>query len=274
MIDLHLHTNCSDGKESPETVAAYAVQLRMEAVSITDHDTVAGIARARATVDGALHVVSGVELSASDAGSPIHILGYGIDEHDAALSEVLQSVHDERETRAKAIIERLNRLRVDITFEMVRDVVGDAPITRAHIGYALVGHGFVRSQGEAFGRYLSNRGPAFVLQETLTPVQAIESIHAAGGVAIIAHPGITKRDELIKSLVGSGLDGLESFHPNHTRTLTRYYERLASRYGLITTGGSDAHGLFRMTEYAAANALPSEMLARLDEAISHAQSAS
>jgi predicted metal-dependent phosphoesterase TrpH len=267
MIDLHIHTNCSDGRESPDAMVRYAIELKLEAIAITDHDTVAGIRTAEVIANGQIRLVPGLELSATEGDTPIHILGYGIDPDNNRLNAVLTDVVADRRTRAERIVTELNDMGLDVTLGMVEDESGDAPITRAHIGYALLNNGYVRNTGEAFARYLSNDAPAFVPQTALDIPQAIATIHDAGGIAVYAHPGITKRDELISRMVRDGLDGIETIHPQHSRTITRFYERIARKHGLITTGGSDAHGRMRLAEGITSTPVPRSVLDAVDEAI-------
>jgi len=267
MIDLHIHTICSDGRESPEAMVRYAIELGLEALAITDHDTVAGIRTAETVADGQIRIVPGVELSATEGDTPIHILGYGIDPDDSRLNVVLADVVADRRTRAERIVAELNDMGLDVTLDMVEHESGEAPITRAHIGYALLNNGYVRNTGEAFARYLSNDAPAFVPQTALDIPEAIATIHNAGGIAVYAHPGITKRDELIARMVRDGLDGIETIHPQHSRTITRFYERIARKHGLIMTGGSDAHGRVRMAECIASTPVPRNVLSAVDEAV-------
>lgn len=267
MIDLHVHTNCSDGRESPEAMVRYAIELGLEALAITDHDTVAGIKPAETIANGKIRIVPGIELSATQDDTPIHILGYGIDPDHDELNAVLTDVVADRRTRALRIVAELNGMGLDITLGMVENESGDAPITRAHIGYALLNNGYVRNTREAFARYLSNDAPAFIPQTALDIPAAIATIHNAGGIAVYAHPGITKRDELISRMVRDGLDGIETIHPQHSRTITRFYERISRKHGLITTGGSDAHGRIRMGESIVSAPIPLSVLAAVDEAI-------
>ncbi|HDS74378.1 MAG TPA: PHP domain-containing protein [Firmicutes bacterium] len=273
MIDLHIHTNCSDGREFPEAMVQYAIELGLDALGITDHDTIAAIAPAEAGANGTIRIVRGIELSATEGDTPIHLLGYGIDPNHVTLNAVLTDVVADRRNRAERIVAELNDMGLDVTLDMVEDESGDAPITRAHIGYALLNNGYVRNTGEAFARYLSNDAPAFFPQTALDIKTAIATIHDAGGIAVYAHPGITKRDELIARMVREGLDGIETIHPQHTRTTIRFYERLARKHGLIATGGSDAHGRMRMAEIATSTPIPHDMLRVIDEAIAQRRTA-
>ena len=216
MIDLHLHTTCSDGQDTPEAVVERAVQVGLRAISITDHDSMSGVVRARDAVsarNSRLDLIAGVELTATAGRSAVHMLGYGIDPADSSFATVLDELRKERHERACAIVERLHALSVRLAMAAVERVADGAPITRAHIAEALVMDRHVPTYVEAFDRYLSNDGPAFIPHGKLRLEEAIEHVHQAGGVAVMAHPVLTRRDELIAGMVRGGLDGIEVIHP-------------------------------------------------------------
>jgi len=245
MIDLHLHTTCSDGRDTPEAVVQSALLFDLRAISITDHDTMAGHVRAQHTAKAEgydLDIIPGIELSAVEGRSAVHILGYGVDPAHASFTAVLQDICMERHTRAQAIVERLQAMDVPLTMAAVEYTADGAPITRAHIAEALVMNHHVGTYAEAFERYLSNDAPAFIPHGKLSPEEAIACIHDAGGIAVMAHPVLTRRDELVAGMVRHGLDGIEIIHPSHTPASVRFYHNLAAKHGLIVTGGSDYHG--------------------------------
>jgi hypothetical protein len=188
------------------------------------------------------------------------MLAYGIDPADSSFATVLDEVRKERHERACAIVERLHALSVRLAMAAVERVADGAPITRAHIAEALVMDRHVPTYVEAFDRYLSNDGPAFVPHGKLRLEEAIERVHQAGGVAVMAHPVLTRRDELIAGMVRSGLDGIEVIHPAHTPASVRFYRGLATKYGLIVTGGSDYHGPGRGSDLIGALWAPTWML--------------
>jgi 3',5'-nucleoside bisphosphate phosphatase len=241
MTDLHVHTSCSDGRISPEQAVERAIGLGMTAMALTDHDTVAGLERARHAAGTRIELVDGVELSAVEGTSPIHILGYGIDPSHQGLLDGLDQIRRDRHLRAEQMLARLVPMGARIDLAAVEQLAGGAPITRSHIARGLIECGFVKSSRDAFAEFLGNGCPAYVPQGTLSPVGAIELVHAAGGVAVYAHPGSTRRDEIVPSLAKAGLDGIEAVHPNHSSTVAEFYRRLAAKYHLITTGGSDSH---------------------------------
>lgn len=241
-VDLHIHTNHSDGRQSPQEVVDRALELGLKAIAITDHDAVSGYREAAAYARGKeIEVVSGVELSSAKADDDIHMLGYLIRPDDARLQETLDRFCRIRAERAKKMIERLAKLGIQVDFDEVKAAADGAPLGRPHLAQVLVEHDAVASYGEAFDKYLALDGPVYVPKAKLTPAEAIELIHHAGGVAVMAHPILTDRDELIPELVESGLDGIEVFHPTHNRSARKRYRQLAGKYRLLCTGGSDAH---------------------------------
>ncbi|MDP6125368.1 MAG: PHP domain-containing protein [Candidatus Latescibacteria bacterium] len=244
MIDLHIHSTLSDGRDTPEGIVACVCRLGLKAFAITDHDSVKSLAMARKALpssDGPI-LVSGVEISAFEGTSDIHVLGYHFDDKDHTFVEALAHLRDRRKARAQDIVAHLNQLGLNLTYSDVLTAANGAAVTRPHIAQALLKSGLVNSYGAAFRDYLANGRPACVPHQTISPKEAIQLIHNAGGVAILAHPGATGRDELIRSMVHSGLDGLEVWHPYHCQAMIRFYKRLAIKYSLKPTGGSDTHG--------------------------------
>ena len=243
-IDLHTHTHCSDGTLSPEELVTKAKEAGLEALAITDHDAVDGVKRARSVNTPGLEVISGVELSAREGPSDVHILGYFIDLSNEELLSSLETFRVHRINRAKEIVTRLNKLKVPLQWDAVlsQKQGENTSVGRPHIARALLEGEYVNSISDAFNQYLGYNAPAFVPKFFFSVSEAIEIIHKANGLAVLAHPGSLKRDELIENFVNLGLDGLEVIHPEHNNTLKIYYNRLASKYGLVTTGGSDYHG--------------------------------
>ena len=242
-IDLHLHSTQSDGSFSPTQVVQRAAKLGLSAISLTDHDSVAGVQEAlNIGRDIGVEVIPGTELSAQEAGIDIHILGYFIDPANSDLLAYLQKFQDARRNRAEKIVARLNRLGVRITMAHVLHKAGDAAIGRPHVADVLVEEGFVFSHDHAFQKYLGYGKPAYQPKFVLTPREAVEVIHAAGGLASLAHPVLYRRDALIPDLIKQGLDGIEVMHVKHDRSDMRRYADMAKHYGLLTTGGSDCHG--------------------------------
>lgn len=242
-VDLHIHTNHSDGRQSPREVVDRACQLGLKAIAITDHDSVSGYTEAARYARGkGIEVVPGIELSSAQADEDIHILGYLIRPGNKKLAETVKRFRRIRAERGKKMVKRLARLGIRIDYEEVLAAAAGAPVGRPHVAEVLTARGMVRSYNQAFDKYLALNGPVYVPKAKLLPSQAIDLIHRAGGVAVMAHPMLTDRDKVIPELVTVGLDGLEIYHPSHTRAARKRYRQMARRYELICTGGSDAHG--------------------------------
>jgi len=258
-VDLHTHSCYSDGTYTPAELVHQADQADLAAVALTDHDTIAGVweAQRAAAEHPGLHFLAGVEISAKRPVGVLHILGLGIDPSSTVLGRVLKDLRDARDLRNPKIIDRLRRMGVRIGMDDVLAAAqrlgpdtDDRPcvVGRLHIAQAMINAGYVRTVEEAFAKYLGSEAPAYVDKEKLTAREAIDAIHAAGGLAILAHPvqlGCRNRAELeqtVKDLVGAGLDGLEAYHTDHTPQQTRIYLDIARRAGLCVTGGSDFHG--------------------------------
>jgi len=241
--DLHCHTTASDGTLTPEQAVVRARELGLVALAITDHDVTEGVGPARTAAGrGGPEIVPGVEINAWADGTEVHVLGYYLDVDDAGLQTVLYRLRRDREERLLAMLRRLQALGMTLDPERVRAIAGEGSVGRPHVARALVERGHVASVEEAFGRLLTPGRPAYVPRHRLSPREAIAAIRRAGGVAVLAHPGLTGRDDLIPRLVGEGLQGLEVCHPQHTPRAQARYLELARRWGLVATGGSDSHG--------------------------------
>lgn len=242
-VDLHVHTTASDGRDTPERVVQLARGLGLEAVAITDHDTLDGIGPAMdAGRRVGLEIVPGVELSTEHGSSEVHILGYYINlDHQEFLAH-LHKFKLARVERAEKIVHRLNDLDIDLTMSRVLALAGEGTVGRPHIARALVELGVVSSVAEAFDELLGTGKPAYVPRYKYSPFRAVRLITEAGGVPVLAHPGLNKDDRLIAALVESGLKGVEVYHPDHSASVSRHYLALCRQYGLVATGGSDYHG--------------------------------
>jgi 3',5'-nucleoside bisphosphate phosphatase len=242
-IDLHLHTTCSDGLDTPEMLVESALASGYRIISITDHDTVEGVIRGLDAAAGTkLEVIPGIELSSIKDGIDIHILGYFIDYRDLEFIRSIAFFKEKRRDRADEIVLALNRLGLDIQIETVLRIAHGAPVGRPHIAEALLSEELISTYDEAFSRYIGVHGPAYVPKYRVEPREAIELIKSSGGVPVLAHPGVLNRDDLIGELVEHGLMGLEVIHPLHTIEVQAKYEKIARTFGLIVTGGSDWHG--------------------------------
>jgi predicted metal-dependent phosphoesterase TrpH len=242
--DLHLHTSFSDGTYSPEELVAQAARQRLAAIALTDHDTVEGCARtASACRSAGIEFIPGAELTAEQDGNELHILGYEMDtEYPLLLTElaVFQSV---RQDRIREMVARLNQHHVPLTADAVFALANCRAPGRPHVARALVKAGLCSSLDEAFERFLKKKRPAWVPKFKMSAARAIELIHLAGGVAVMAHPGLNRTDEVIPAMVEAGLDGIECFHTKHSTVTSEHYLEIAERFGLLITGGSDCHGL-------------------------------
>jgi len=272
-VDLHLHSTASDGSDPPEALPALAVEAGLSAIALTDHDTTVGHEPCAAACEAAgIRFVPGIELSA-ERGRPrgsMHILGYFIDPTDPTLAAVIEEVSGARRERAPQIVAKLNALRVAITLQEVEAQAGGAFIGRPHIAEVLRQKGYVKSIKDAFTRYLGQNAPAYVRKDNLPTDRAIEAIHAAGGLAVLAHPvQLRCEDEMdlqqtVQRLVDQGLDGLEIRHADHTPAQVQQYRQLAERLDLVTTGGSDYHGLAKSIALGSQR-VPREHLDQLDQ---------
>ncbi|MEZ4521038.1 MAG: PHP domain-containing protein [Thermomicrobiales bacterium] len=242
--DLHTHSTASDGMDSPAALVSLASERGVSVLALTDHDTVGGVAEASdaASVAG-LEFIPGVEFSIRARRGQTHILGYGIDVENDRLTVELKSLREGRETRSSKILERLRSLGIEIPEGAVTTgEPGHAP-GRPHIARALMDIGAVSSVSEAFERYLAVGRPAFVPRRTLGAGEAIEIIHEAGGLAVLAHPlSVHQLDDTLPLLVEAGLDGIEIYYAEYDQDQRRSLANRASAYNLLSTGGSDYHG--------------------------------
>jgi predicted metal-dependent phosphoesterase TrpH len=253
-IDLHIHTTASDGTLTPEQVISHAHQLKLKAIAITDHDTVAGSKEAlRIGVPPSLGFLTGVEISSTPppfypGSGSFHLLGYSIRLGDPNLNRTLERLQQARKNRNPAIINRLNKLGIPITLDEVRKEAGEGQLGRPHIAQLMVKKRVVASIDEAFDQFLGTGKPAYVDKQRVECFKAIEIILDAGGIPVLAHPGLldckteNQIDELIGNLKKAGIQGVEVYYSGHTPDQTRLYAALAQRHDLLMTGGSDFHG--------------------------------
>jgi len=247
--DLHVHSNASDGTDPPAEVMRRAAQAGLDVVALTDHDTVAGHAEARAAA-GTLMPVSllpGMELSCQLAGRSLHMLAYLFDPDQPELAAELTRIRDDRVIRARAMVDRLAGLGVGISWDQVAEIAGAAVVGRPHIARAMTASGAIASPGEAFTRdWIADGGRAYVGRYALDPVRAIGLVRAAGGVTVLAHPRAGRdtftSDEQVAGLAAVGLAGLEVRHPDQSPTERVRLLALARDLALVATGGSDDHG--------------------------------
>jgi predicted metal-dependent phosphoesterase TrpH len=242
-VDLHTHSIHSDGTWTPTQVVERALARGLSAIALTDHDSVDGLDEARSRASGTpLEIVPGVELSAHDGAVEVHVLGFFVDDHDAEFRLSLQQFREQRLLRAHAILERLEELGFDLSWDEILERAKGGAIGRPHIAEAMIAAGHCHSIDEAFRKFLGTRGSAYIPRKSLTPRGAIELVRRAGGVAAIAHPATMAKDLVVGEMAKLGLTALEVIHPRHDAADRGRYQRLCEKYGLVATGGSDSHG--------------------------------
>jgi predicted metal-dependent phosphoesterase TrpH len=250
-IDLHVHSSATDGTDPPAEVMRRAARAGLDVVALTDHDTVAGHAEAAAAA-GPVTLLPGMELSCRLDGRSLHLLAYVFDPDRPDLAAELTRIRDDRVLRARAMVDRLAELGVDVSWEQVEAIAGQAVVGRPHIARAMADSGAIASPREAFTRdWIADGGRAYVGRYALDPVRAIGLVRAAGGVTVLAHPragrDILVTDEQITGLAAAGLAGLEVFHPDQSEAERARLLALAHHLDLVATGGSDDHG--SLTDY-------------------------
>lgn len=240
-VDLHSHSTYSDGENSPQEVARFAAEAGLAAHALTDHDCLDGLRAFRDAAAG-FEPVCGVEVSARYEKADVHVLGLFVDPDDRTLRGRLEDMARAREDRLVTMVERLNRLGIEITEEHVRRHSPQGTVGRPHVAMALVAMGTVPSVDEAFRVYLRRKRPGYVPRPGPSPREVIDWIHGAGGVAVLAHPGLLRRREWIDVFAEWGLDGIEVWHPKHTPRTRAAVTAAARRLDLVPSGGSDYHG--------------------------------
>lgn len=244
-VDLHLHTTHSDGSDTPERVVERAIECGLDAIAITDHDEISAIRLAQAASGSALEILPGTELSARFDDDEFHIVGLGIDPASAALIEPLGRMRGERDLRAARIVEKLRALGIPIELDQLRARAGAGTIGRIHIGQEVAELGFGRNVQDVFDKYIKAGRPAYVRKENLDASEAIDAIHAAGGLAFVAHPGLGDQHKRLDSLCALPFDGIEAYHSRHSVRQTETFLAFARERGLLVTGGSDCHGTIK-----------------------------
>lgn len=255
MIDLHVHSNRSDGTFTPTELVDYAITKGLTAFALTDHDTVEGLEEAlayadelrRTTTTVIPEVIPGIEFSTEYEGRDIHIVGLAIDYKNPEFAAHLQHFVDSRITRNQKMCTLLQGAGIDITYEKLLEEFPDAVITRAHYARYLLNHGYIKSMNEAFDRYVGDHCPYFVPREKVTPVQAVELILNTGGIPILAHPVLyrmsdARLEKLVAQLKAAGLIGIEAVYSTYNAGEERQMRALAKKYNLLISGGSDFHG--------------------------------
>ena len=258
-IDLHVHSNRSDGTFSPRQLVDYAMEKGLKAFALTDHDCIDGLEEAIQYADTLKkkaeegqslqvpEVIPGIEFSTEYQEQDVHILGLYIHYQEASFQKQLKAFVDSRISRNQKMCSLLTDTGLSVTYEDLLAEFPDAVITRAHYAKYMLNHGYINSMAEAFERYIGDRCPCYVPREKITPVQAVELVLKAGGVPVLAHPLLyhmsdSRLDALISQLTEAGLLGLEAIYSTYTAAEERQMRRLAAKYGLLISGGSDFHG--------------------------------
>jgi predicted metal-dependent phosphoesterase TrpH len=264
--DLHLHTTFSDGTYSPEELAAEAKRFGLVAVALTDHDTVEGCPRMRAACDAArIEFVPATELTAEIDGIELHMLGYFIDIESPTLLQRMTEFQEGRHERIREIVARLRKMQVPLEEEDVFELANCRSPGRPHVARALIQRKVCNSLDEAFERFLKKNRPAWVPKEKISAVDAVKLIHAAGGLAVVAHPGLARTEEALPSLIEAGIDGIECFHTKHSPSASEYYVGLTEQHDLLVTGGSDCHGMNKGKPLIGSIKLPYEYVRKMKD---------
>jgi predicted metal-dependent phosphoesterase TrpH len=248
-IDLHTHTVYSDGTFTPAESVALALERGLAALSISDHDSTEGLPEAFDAAKGTvLEVVPGVEFSTIHEHGGVHVLTYWPDVENREFQAELRRLREDRYQRGERMVRKLQDLGYPILFERVREIASGNNIGRPHIAQALAEAGVVAEVKDAFSDdFIGTGGRAYVEKHALRPLDAIQLMKRAGGLAVLAHPvhwrdGLPVPDELIEQMVDAGLDGIEAAHPDHDSDTEARYRGMVKRFGLVATGSSDCHG--------------------------------
>lgn len=265
--DLHLHTIFSDGTYTPKQLIQEACRVGLSAIAIADHDNVDAIEPALKEYRGKkIEVIPAIELSAEHEDSEIHILGYLIDYKNKHLKERLAFLRRNRIERVYKMVDKLVSMGINLKPEAVFALAENATVGRLHIARAMVNEGFIKSTAEAFYKYIGDKSPAYVCGFKLSPLNAINLIKSSGGIAVLAHPYLIKDEKLIPSLVRHGLRGLEIYYPEHSKAAIKHFLKLAKKFDLLATGGSDCHGKAKPEAKIGSIKIPYELVEKLKKA--------
>lgn len=251
-IDLHTHTNQSDGQHSPRELVRLAKAAGLQTIAVTDHDTVAGVAEAiQEGQELGVEVVPGIELSTTVDKGEIHMVGLWIDHTNPELLQMTAKMQGGRDSAARQMVEKLQAMGLEkVKFERVRELAGEASIGRPAIAQAMLEQGYIQKFEEAFtSEYLAHGGKAYVPRHKLLPEDGVRLVHHAGGVAVLAHPTYTHDlPRALANLRTAGLDGMEVYYSGYTPAIRSTLRKLARTYGLLPSGGSDYHGVPSMEQ--------------------------
>ncbi|MDP8216778.1 MAG: PHP domain-containing protein [Candidatus Kaelpia imicola] len=264
--DLHLHSMYSDGTFSPAEILRRAKELSLSCISITDHDTVAGLDEAfKAANEIDIEFISGVELSSSYRDREIHILGYFIDYKEEWFLNRLKSFRDFRKLRLLKMVKKLRDCGLSVNYEKILNDNPKAAIGRLHLGKALYEEGHISSIKEAFDRYLGEGKSCYVEKEELSVPRAIEMVRSLGGISVLAHPYLLRDDSIVAELLDFGFDGIEAAHFKHPKGTEKRYSKMAGERGLLLSGGSDCHGEARADILMGKKRVPYDIVIKMKE---------
>jgi 3',5'-nucleoside bisphosphate phosphatase len=266
--DLHLHTNFSDGTFTPEELVLQAQKSGLACIAVTDHDSVEGCARAAAACAAVnMEFVTGTELTAEHDDTELHVLGYFLDTQNKKLLAEIAKFQAVRQNRIYEMVARINDLGMPLEVESVFALANCKSPGRPHVARAMAKAGLVRNLDEAFELFLKKGRAAWVPKSKVSALEAIELVHQAGGLAVMAHPGLNRTDNIIPDLVAAGMDGIECFHTKHSTTMAERYLEIADKYKLLVTGGSDCHGFSKGKPLIGTVKLPYEHVQKMKERI-------
>ena len=266
--DLHLHTQFSDGKFTPEELAGHGARLGFAALALTDHDSVEGCARMAAACAAAdIEFIPGAELTAEYEHMELHILGYFLDTQNQKLLTEIAKFQAVRQNRIREMVVLINEQGVPLEADSVFALANCKSPGRPHVARAMVKAGLVSNLDEAFERFLKKNRPAWVPKAKVSALEGINLIHQAGGLAVMAHPGLNRTDEIIPALADAGLDGIECFHTKHSTATSGRYLEIADKFNLLVTGGSDCHGFSKGKPLIGGIKLPYEHVEKLKQAV-------
>ncbi len=278
-VDLHLHTTASDGRLSPTELVQLAASSGLQTISVSDHDSTAGLAEAQLAVDHipGMRLIPGIELSCDVPGGEVHMLGYFMDIEDPGFQEVLFGFRQGRLARGEGMVHKLAEFGMHIEWARVLEIAGDASVGRPHVAQALVEAGYFTEPGDAFREYLGRNGKAYVERSKLTPPDAVKLLNDVGGVAVFAHPWFERRGNepepeqsliaTVEELKAAGLHGMEVHYSMYDEATVDWLADVARAYDLIPCGGSDYHHSGNAREpVPGVNGPPMESVERLEEA--------
>jgi predicted metal-dependent phosphoesterase TrpH len=244
VADLHVHTTASDGRFTPEEVWVHAIRTGLSHLAITDHDTLDGFLALTAKTAGGPVLLPGIEFSTDLPACEVHILGYLFDPTDPELNRQIALIAADRLTRAERMVAKITALGYPVGYNRVLAIAGDtSSVGRPHVAQALVEQGYFPDIGTVFDVLLDRDKPGYVPHYKLTPADTVALIKNAGGLAVLAHPGLIGDDAVVRAMLNLGMDGIEVYHPCHDDESTAKYLAMTAEYGLAVTGGSDFHGI-------------------------------